>query len=150
MSSHARVVRVAPLAAVLFAFTLACTESAPGGPSPAPTAPTAPSFPALTKPGTIYLAPDSIYRDSQGGVSLRSRFVLYDDGSFALQFAGMPGYTGRYTRTDESIDFVWEGWSGAGPWGSTAFLRGDDLTVKYNNVMLLTDFMDGTYHRVHD
>ena len=148
MASRAPVV---PLVAVLVGFLLACSESAPPAPSPTLTAPTPPTLPAPTKAGAIYLAPDSIYRQSQGyGVNLASRFVLYDDGTFELQFAGMPGYTGRYTRADSSVDFTWDGWSGAGPWGSTAFVRDDDLTVQYNNVMLMTDFMDGTYHRVHD
>ena len=41
----------------------------------------------------------------------------------------------------------WEGWSVAGPWGETATLAGDSLTVQYNWIMTLTDFEDAVYVR---
>lgn len=95
---------VVALVAVLSAVLPACSESTLAGPPSSPSAPVvpaAPTFPALTKPGTVYLAPDSIYRQRQGYPGdLPSRFVLYGDGTFALQFAGFGEYPGRYTRAD--------------------------------------------------
>ena len=40
------------------------------------------------------------------------------------------------------IKFEWEGWSVAGPWGATGTLKGDSLTVHYNEIMRHTDFED--------
>jgi hypothetical protein len=151
MSSRRSVV---PLAVFLLGLSVACIEPTPTLPSSPPgDAPANPpaTFAALTKPGTIYVAPDSIYRQRQGYPNdLLSRFVLYDDGTFVMEFAGLRPYTGRYTRADSVVDFKWDGSNGAGPWGTNAFISGDDLTVKYNEAMLLTDFMDATYHRAHD
>ena len=125
--------------------------SSTAAPTPTSSGNVVPAFKTPSGPAHIYQETGSLYSFIyvMHGL-LISRYVLYDDGTFELQFAGMPGYTGRYTRADSSVDFTWDGWSGAGPWGSTAFVRDDDLTVQYNNVMLMTDFMDGTYHRVHD
>jgi len=83
--------------------------------------------------------------------SLSSRYVLYDDSTFALQFQsprfGSFDYLGRYTRVDSQIIFSWDGWSTAGPWGATAVLRGDSLKVSYNVIMMLSGFVGGTYVR---
>jgi hypothetical protein len=76
-----------------------------------------------------------------------SRFVLYDNGAFVLQYPslGEGGYRGRYTDANGVITFEWEGWSVAGPWGATGTLKGDSLTVQYNLIMQLTDFEDAVY-----
>ncbi len=75
-----------------------------------------------------------------------SRFVLYEDGSFALQY-GRGEYRGTYTEANALIVFQWEGGSAAGPWGATGSLSGDRLSVRYNIIMLLTDFEDAVYAR---
>ena len=36
----------------------------------------------------------------------------------------------------------------AGPWLATAALSRDQMSVKYNTVMMLADFTDGVYARV--
>jgi hypothetical protein len=41
----------------------------------------------------------------------------------------------------------WQGWSIAGPWGSTASLDGDLLTIRDNFVMQMTDFEDAIYRQ---
>ncbi len=48
-----------------------------------------------------------------------SRFVLYDNGAFELQYVGLGEYRGGYTEANGVINFQWEGWSTAGPWGAT-------------------------------
>jgi len=109
---------------------------------PPPGAPIGPLiFPALTQPARVYQAP-----------LLASRYVLYDDGDFALQFATALGplveYIGTYTETAGRITFMWEGWSVAGPWEADGTVTEETLTVTYNAVMVLSDFVSGAYQRV--
>jgi hypothetical protein len=79
-----------------------------------------------------------------------SRFVLYDNGAFVLQYVGLGGgYRGGYTEANGVIVFEWEGWSAAGPWGATGTVKGDSLTVQYNLIMQLTDFEDAAYVRTY-
>lgn len=80
----------------------------------------------------------------------QSRFVLYDNGAFVLQYAICNcggAYRGRYTEANGVITFEWEGWSTAGPWGATGTLKGDTLTVQYNLIMMMSDFEDAVYLR---
>ena len=108
-------------------------------------------FPALSKPGTIYIESGASY--SVARVPTVSRYVLYDDGTHALQIASSPKameFTGRWTRSDSTVVFEWDGWSTAGPWGATATVRGNELVVRYNLIMLLSDFEDATYVRLWD
>lgn len=76
-----------------------------------------------------------------------SRFVLYDNGAFELQYSNpnVGGVVGRYTQSNGVISFAWEGWSLAGSWAATGTLTGNSLTVNYNQVMQLTDFVDAAY-----
>lgn len=74
----------------------------------------------------------------------QSRFVLYDDGAFVLQYP-TGEYRGGYTETNGAITFGWEGWSVAGPWGATGRIEDGLLTVNYNLIMQLTDFEDAIY-----
>jgi len=121
------------------------TVASPVVPPPAPPSPTASRV--------IYDGPPDLYGafNSFHNGPLVTRYVLYGDGTFALEFYSPrfgPGvYTGRYKRTDSRIVFDWDGWSTAGPWGAEGTLRGDSLTVTYNTVMMLSDFVDGTYVR---
>jgi len=79
-----------------------------------------------------------------------SRFVLYDNGAFVLQYSslGEGGYRGEYKDANGIVTFEWEGWSVAGRWGASGTLRGDELTVQYNLIMQLTDFEDAVYVRI--
>jgi len=85
-----------------------------------------------------------------GNYTRASRFVLYDNGTFELQYfypsSGYIGaYSGRYSQRDTAIDFDWDGWSTAGPWGATGSVDGSSLAVHYNLIMQLTDFEDAVY-----
>jgi hypothetical protein len=78
--------------------------------------------------------------------TMESRFVLYDNGAFVLQYVGLGGqYRGGYTEANGVITFQWEGWSAAGAWGATGMIKGNSLTVQYNVIMELTDFEDAVY-----
>jgi hypothetical protein len=81
----------------------------------------------------------------------KSIFVLYDDGAFVLQYPSLGSqvsYRGAYTVSNGVLNFQWEGWSTAGPWGATGTLEGNSLTVQYNLIMELTDFENAVYVRV--
>jgi hypothetical protein len=110
-----------------------------------------PAFPAPSKRGDIYNESTAIYAFSYPyhGGSLVSRYVLYEDGTFALQFVsaayGFFEYLGTYRRDDTLITFAWNGWSSTGAWTSTATQIGDSMSVKYNLDMVLSDFADGQY-----
>lgn len=76
----------------------------------------------------------------------KSRFVLYDNGAFFLEYFLPAGFfRGRYTETDGVITFEWEGWSRAGDWAATAIDKDGTLTVRYNWIMSMTDFEDAVY-----
>jgi hypothetical protein len=77
-----------------------------------------------------------------------SRYVLFDNGTFALQFPGAE-YRGRYSEADGRITFEWDA-SGPGPyqWMATGVLSGDGLTVTYNTWMGWADFENGLYIRI--
>jgi hypothetical protein len=119
-----------------------------GGPPAAPT-PTADSianrppvsagFPAVSQPARIYVDVNSS--------PLPSRYVLYDDRTFVLQYSTAFEYRGVYKEANAVITFEWEGWSTAGPWGATGSLSDDALTVRYNLIMMMSDFVDGVYIR---
>lgn len=109
-----------------------------------PPPPPPPSFPEPSGPARIFVY-DHAFWDPQA-YTTQSRFVLYDDHAFALQYPGIADYRGAYTESANGvIDFTWEGWSTAGPWGATGALDGDRLTVRYNIIMALSDFEDAVY-----
>lgn len=77
-----------------------------------------------------------------------SRYVLYDDGTFELQFsrdAGPPlSYRGEFSRTGSSITLDFDDdtrWQALGSFNDDR----STLHVEYNVVMSLSDFEDGTY-----
>ena len=146
-------VRCGALVALLVLST-GCGGPGPTAPTPRTDAPPVarpappPSiFPPLVGPSrTFPFDHDLTYR--VGEYTKRSRFVLYDNGAFVLQFAlcNCGGeYRGKYTEANGIITFEWEGWSLAGPWGATGTLEGDTLTVRYNLIMMLSDFEDAVY-----
>jgi len=131
-----------------------CGDAGPAAPtdarqppvSSAPNPPPAKSFPPPSGPSrTFVFGRELLYPVS--GYTSTSRFVLYDNGAFVLQFPslGEPGYRGGYQQVNAAITFEWEGWNIAGPWGATGTLSGDLLTVRYNEVMQGTDFEDAVY-----
>jgi hypothetical protein len=104
---------------------------------------TPPAFPSVTRPARIYVAVDLPYY-SMHGSPLASRYVLYDDGTFALQYASANypffEYRGTYKEANDLVTFVdGESW--------TATLSGDSLAVRYTEMMHHSDFLDGVYVR---
>ena len=71
------------------------------------------------------------------------QYLLYEDGTFVLQYVGGGEYRGTYSWGKATIDFAF----GADPrWQATGFIHGDSLlTVKYTVVMALIGFEDGVY-----
>ena len=146
----------APVA--LLVLTCACTTVAPAMPT-APTASNAqsgstpvlpsaapPGFPAVTRPARVYVGIDSPTYAMHGG-PLASRYVLYDDGSFALQYASANypffEYLGTYTEANSLIKFLDKD---AG-WEATVSPRGESISVRYTLLMQHSDFLDGVYIR---
>jgi hypothetical protein len=131
-----------------------CGSPDPTGPtasSPLPSVPPATrsggvTFPPLSGPSRTFLFGRELLHPVSG-YTRASRFVLYDNGAFVLQFpsVGEGGYRGGYEQVNGVITFEWEGWNVAGPWGATGTLSGDVLTVRYNEIMLQTDFEDAVY-----
>ena len=105
-----------------------------------------PRFPALTRPGQVYNEVGNVYAWASRE-ALVSRYVLYDDGKFALQFAriGVPisEYTGAYSVTSDGYAFAFD----EPDWIATATVEGDKLFVEYNADASLSDFMDAVYVR---
>jgi hypothetical protein len=132
--------------------TIALPPAPAPPPPPAPTPPAPipppPSFPLLSRPGRIYRADNHLYDDYVAVhlSSLASRYVLYDGGQFALQFASVNypffEYPGHYTVVDSVITFAF---AGDPRWQATGTLKTDSLLVKYNVIASLSDFVDGAY-----
>jgi hypothetical protein len=108
--------------------------------------PPRPTFPPLSGPSRTFVF-DHALANRVSDYTIHSRFVLYDNGAFVLQFPTVTGngYRGGYTEVNGAITFEWEGWSVAGPWGATGTLNGNSLTAQYNPIMQGTDFEDAVY-----
>ena len=119
---------------VEFTTTVAVTAP-PGAPAAFPPAPAG----ALT-----YVR---VSAEASGTVS---RYVLYEDSTFALQYVkesfGFFEYTGRYARVNASISLDFD--ANRPQWQATAIIRGDSLVVSYDLNMSLSDFEKGVYRLV--
>jgi hypothetical protein len=118
--------------------------------APLPSEPSAPPidtvFPTPSSPAAIY------DRTSPVSVPGKTRYVIYENGTFSLQYVspvwGFFEYPGKYSRTDSAITFQFDASGGTfGPWLADGIVAGDSLTVKYNYIMVLDDFEDGVYIR---
>jgi hypothetical protein len=101
-------------------------------------------FSPVTRPARVFAYLESPL-PKVSAYTLCSRYVLYEDGTFELEFAGRALYRGTYVLTANTADFTWDAWSVAGTWTSSATLRSDRLTVKYGLIMQLDDFEDAIY-----
>jgi hypothetical protein len=101
-------------------------------------------FAAVTQRGRVYAFSHARF-PNPASYTRCSRFVLYDNGSFELQFGGRGTYSGTYRILGNVVDFTWDGWSVAGSWGSNATLDDNTLDVRYNTIMMLSDFEDAVY-----
>jgi hypothetical protein len=134
-------------------LAIACGHSAPAAPSASRQSPAVPSTPAPSPSNfpplsglsrTFVFNHELTYRLTD--YTKQSRFVLYDNGAFVLQYVSLGlEYRGGYTESNGVITFQWEGWSTAGAWGATGTLKDGSLTVQYNLIMQLSDFEDAVY-----
>ena len=102
------------------------------------------SFPSPSGPSRSFVF-DAESSSRVSDYTQQSRFVLYDNGAFVVQYAGRGEYRGAYTEAGGSLTFEWEGVSASGPWGATGTLAGSALTIRYNQIMELSDFENGVY-----
>jgi hypothetical protein len=141
------------LGALLVALAACGDRDSPVQPSVEPPSPARPdssgaggSFPQVPGSALVY---DRVSPSFIPGSS--SRYVLYDDGTFRLQYVtprfGFFEYPGKYSRADSVLTFKFDGWSVLGPWLADGIARGHSLIVKYNDIMLSNDFEDGEYVR---
>ena len=123
---------------VLLAFGClsACAPEAPTGVTTSAPLPPPPDL----RGATVY------DRSSPSMYANGSRFVLYADGTFHLQFP-QGEYPGTYSRSDSTIAFRFVDSSVAGRWLADGIVRGDTLVVQYNDIMSLSDFENGAYVR---
>lgn len=138
----------------LLMLVAACGSSGPTSPtgtippsavSP-PTPPPATVFPPLSGPSRTFIFDRELLYPVRD-YTRHSRLVLYDNGAFVLRFpsVGEGGYRGGYKDANGVIVFEWDAWNIAGPWGATGALKGNSLTVQYNEIMQGTDFEDAVY-----
>ena len=83
----------------------------------------------LTRPARVFNL-DGIHSNGS-----RSRYVLYDDGGFELQYSSMVGgiysYFGTYSG-ENPIHFELDVCCGSESWRATGTLNGTRLTIRYN------------------
>ncbi len=73
-----------------------------------------------------------------------SRYVLNDDGTFAVQFPSGE-YRGRYIESEGRLTFAFNDWKDG---SATGAFTGDTLAVSYNLYLSMTDFENARYVRV--
>ena len=114
-----------------------------GQPQPSPTPPPI-EQPPLTGPGTTYVFSGPLsYQVS--GFTTASKYVLYDNGAFALQYASFSNpYPGVYRQENGGISFDF---GANGSSDASGVLNGDLLEVRYSEQMQHSDFENAVYRR---
>ena len=143
--------------------SVACGSSGPTSPSrisesqPPPSPPPARrprppiSFPPASGPSRTFIF-DSELAYPVRDFTRKSRFVLYDNGAFVLQYPpsslGDGTFRGQYRDANGVIMFLFEfqGRSVDDAWDdATGTLKGDSLTVEYQESMQHADFENAVY-----
>jgi hypothetical protein len=147
------------VAVTLLVFSVSCGSSRPTSPSgtnqpPSVSSPTPQppiNFPPLSGPSRTFIFDGELsYRVRD--FTRNSRFVLYDNGAFVLQYPpsslGDGAFRGQYQVANGIIMFLFEfqGRSAGTPFDdATGTLKGDSLTVQYPWSMRMADFEDAVY-----
>ena len=148
------IIRCGALLALLV-LASACADSVtpPTPTTPTGTAASSPppgsNFPAVSRPARIYQFASGLSNPVREWTS-SSRYVLYDDGGFALQFLRSQGsfeYRGTYTEANAVLTFHWElNQNVPAPWRpASGTLTDESLTVRYDVIMNMDDFEDAVY-----
>jgi hypothetical protein len=150
---------MASVIALIVILSAGCSDS----PRYSPTAPTsttdiapapiaAPPFPAVKKTARIYATTYEGSFAAYHGGTLKARYVLNDDRSFALQYAsprfGIFEYGGTYMEANGKVVFPLSE-SNPEPW-ATAVITEESLTVSYSFMAQQADFEDGVFLRVRE
>lgn len=110
------------------------------------------NFPPLTGPSRTFIFDRELsYRVRD--FTRNSRFVLYDNGAFELQYPPSqygPGlYRGAYRNANAVLTFLFDSSTGRRvdePWDdATGTLEGDSLTIQYKENMQHSDFENAAY-----
>jgi hypothetical protein len=136
------------LGTTILVLSIGCSTS-PTAPSlttasPAPTFAVPPTPPTSTAVARMFVYASPLSLPNLMWYTPRSRFVLREDGTFALEYPHST-YQGRYTQSGNAIMFDWDGWSVAGSWGAVGTLADGRLSVRFNLIMQLSDFEDAVY-----
>jgi hypothetical protein len=146
-------------AVLLIVLSAACGSSGPTAPtgsneSPVLSSPTQPpkiNFPPQSGPSRTFVFDRELSYPVRD-FTRNSRFVLYDNGAFVLQYPssslGDGRFPGAYQDANGVIMFLFEfnGRSVGSPWDdATGTLTGDSLTVQYEWNMRMADFEDAVY-----
>lgn len=151
-----RVLRGGALIGVLM-LGLACATELPPAPSAAltPTATPSPQSPQRLPPGepiATYLFHGPLDYPVRS-FTIESRYLLYDNGVFGLQYDAFAHvYLGTYRRDHASITCRFDGartWDMGDPGIAAGTLKGDLLEVRYSDIMQHSDFENAVYRRFH-
>jgi hypothetical protein len=139
------------LLALMLVFSVACDSAdrltAPSPPSTGQPPPTGGlPVPPLTGPvsSTYHFSGPLSYPVS--GYTPASKYLLYENGAFALQY-GSPvefQYHGVHTRENGRVTFDF---SPNGRWKAIGTLNGDLMEVRYNDLAEHSDFQNAVYRR---
>jgi hypothetical protein len=154
---------------VLVVFSVACGSSGPTSPSgtseppslPLPTPRPLIDFPPLSGPSRTSIFDGELtyhlrlgtpgWRLDVWDFTMNSRFVLYDNGAFVLQYPpsrfGDGRFRGAYQLAYGTMIFLFEfqGRSVGEPGDATGTLEGDSLVIQYVETMKHADFEDAVY-----
>jgi hypothetical protein len=92
--------------------------------------------------------------DAVDSSSYGSRYILYNDTTFTLEYSRAGDrtfeYRGRYARAESQIVFNFGFFGPTGPWqaiGAMGGNSGNKMDVTYNELMRFVAFVNGTYVR---
>ena len=143
-----RVLRCGPLIGILM-LGLACSTEQPLAPSAVPAAATTTQPPRplpAGEPAATYVFSGSLDYPIRG-FTTGSRYLLYEDGVFALQYDAFAHvYRGTYRQDNATITFQFDGGTGDRA-TATGTLKGDLLEVRYSDIMQHSDFENAVYRR---
>jgi hypothetical protein len=100
-------------------------------------------LPPVSGPADVYVFSGNLSYPVVG-YTTTSRYVLYENGAFALQYASLGAYVGTYRQESGLISFVF---AGDARWTATGTLNGESLEVRYNLIMEHSDFENAVYRR---